>query len=85
MRPAPPLLLALALSVVLGAPATAGAQQASAPRAAIDGASGVLDYPFVAKWRGLHGHAVGLCTAELVAPLWIVTAGHCAVRAHAKH
>lgn len=39
-----------------------------------------LHYPFVSKWRGLHGHAVGLCTAELVAPLWVVTAGHCAVR-----
>lgn len=37
-------------------------------------------YPFVAKWRGLHGHAVGLCTAELVAPLWVVTAAHCAAR-----
>ena len=39
-----------------------------------------LFYPFVAKWRGLHGHAVGLCTAELVAPLWVITAGHCAAR-----
>ena len=37
-------------------------------------------YPYVGKWRGFHGHAVGLCTAELVAPEWVVTAGHCAVR-----
>eukprot|EP00940_MAST-03C_sp_MAST-3C-sp2_P002106 g2106.t1 len=38
------------------------------------------DYPFVGKWRGRHGHAEGLCTADLVAPKWIATAGHCAVR-----
>lgn len=39
-----------------------------------------LNYPFVAKWRGLHGTAVGLCTAELIAPLYIITAAHCATR-----
>eukprot|EP00939_MAST-03C_sp_MAST-3C-sp1_P005306 g5306.t1 len=37
-------------------------------------------YPFVGKWRGYHGHGVGLCTAELISPLWVITAGHCAVR-----
>ena len=39
-----------------------------------------LNYPFVAKWRGQHGTAVGLCTAELIAPLYIITAAHCATR-----
>eukprot|EP00037_Helgoeca_nana_P013001 m.119205 g.119205 ORF g.119205 m.119205 type:complete len:326 (-) comp21783_c0_seq1:221-1198(-) len=37
-------------------------------------------YPFVGAWRGEHGHAVGLCTAELVAKEWVITAGHCATR-----
>lgn len=37
-------------------------------------------YPFIGEWRGRHGNAVGLCTAELVAPLWVITAGHCATR-----
>ena len=45
----------------------------------------------VGKWRGTHrtsaeaggvglGLAVGLCTAELIAPSWAITAGHCATR-----
>ena len=38
----------------------------------------------VAKWRGMHssgiGAAVGMCTAELVAKDWVITAGHCATR-----
>lgn len=34
----------------------------------------------VAKWRGMHGKAVGLCTGELIAKQWIVTAEHCATR-----
>lgn len=34
-------------------------------------------------WRGTHpklGNVVGLCTCELIAPDWIITAGHCATR-----
>ena len=42
------------------------------------------EYSFVAKWRGVHAEAehpdVGLCTAELIAPRWIITAAHCAIR-----
>mmetsp|Transcript_3600 Transcript_3600/g.11247 ORF Transcript_3600/g.11247 Transcript_3600/m.11247 type:complete len:258 (-) Transcript_3600:106-879(-) len=38
------------------------------------------EYPFVGAWRGHHGHAIGLCTAELVAKEWVLTAGHCATR-----
>ena len=43
-------------------------------------------FPFVAKWRGYHSEGeeehpdVGLCTATLVAPSWILTASHCAIR-----
>jgi hypothetical protein len=45
-------------------------------------------YKFVATWRGEHpkedkshlGNVVGDCTASLIAPLWIITAGHCAER-----
>ena len=43
-------------------------------------AASTLQYPYIAKWRGFHGHAVGLCTAELIAPHFVMTAGHCAVR-----
>ena len=45
---------------------------------------GLGTYSFVGKWRGMHGHAVGLCTAELVAREWVITAGHCAVRLFRK-
>ena len=37
-------------------------------------------YAFVGEWRGHHGNAVGLCTAELIAKQWIITAEHCATR-----
>jgi len=33
------------------------------------------DLPFIARWTGSY-----LCTAELIAPQWAITARHCAVR-----
>lgn len=79
--------------VAAAAAITTTADSAVSPRPAVplpavlqrDRSSGLAPgeapfFPFVAKWRGLHGHAVGLCTAELIAPLWVVTAGHCAAR-----
>ena len=50
------------------------------PIAALLGGSGNGKFDFVAKWRGDHGTAVGLCTASLIAKEWVITAGHCATR-----
>jgi len=46
----------------------------------VDSAIGDGKYVGIGKWRGTHGGSVGLCTAELIAKEWILTAEHCATR-----